>query len=108
MNVGTKSLAAGGIALVAALAFAPTADAQWGYRHYGYYPRTVVDYGGGYGSGGYYGGPAGAFTQRFYSGAPVVYYGGPPTVYYGGNGTTIGSGYQGYMPPGYGYGFGGW
>lgn len=111
MCFATKSLAAGAIALFAALAFAPSADAQWGQHRFftqGYYPRAVVDYGNGYGSGGYYAGPAGVFTQPFYGGAPVVYYGGPPMVYYGGDGTTIGSRYHRGTGPVNGPGYGGW
>ena len=107
MHLATTSRAAAGVALIAALAFASTADAFWGNRHFGYYQPVVVDYGDGYASGGYYAGPVSAFTQPFYGGAPVVDYGGPPMVYYGGNGTTIGTRYHRGVGPVMGPGYGG-
>lgn len=87
MPVGKKALATGALALSAALAFAPSADAFWGYRGQaqGYWRPTVGLHGA----------------------APPVYFGGPPIVYYGGTGVTIGTGYRArFGPPEFGPSFG--
>lgn len=81
MNLGTKTLAAGGMALAAAFILASSANAFWGHRYYrtGYSQPAVVN---------------------------GAYYGGGPNVFYGGTGVAIGTGYRsGYTGPTYGSGF---
>lgn len=98
MHLGKKSLAAGCIAIAAAFVFAPTADAFWGQRHYGYYQPAVAGYGGGYSGSGYYGAPGGGY--------PAPYFVGPATVVYRDAGVNIGAGYRGgFYPPAYGIGY---
>ena len=87
MNVFKKTLMMLTLGVGSLFIGASAADAQWGYRSYGYAPRYYNNY--NYGS--YYGSPYGyrSYSTPYYGGGYRSYGYQPYGNYYGGSGVYI-------------------